>query len=164
MAPKRGDTGILIGATAAILAIGLVIAGGFMVATRGTKISLPNRQLALGTVSTMRDTVKSGDPNYFSDPTGAGTGFYLDREGDKFSAYVVTLPGTKDCGIRWAGSKKTYIDCHHKHVSKTQLAQYRTLEPKSGTFKGYLVVDLRRQIPPPSRPTSITPSPTGSSS
>jgi hypothetical protein len=156
MSPKRGDTGILIGATAAVLAVGLVIAGGFMVATRGKKISLPNRQLPLGTVSTMRDTVKSGDPNYFSDPTGAGTGFYLDREGDKFSAYVVTLPGTKDCGVRWAGSKKTYIDCHHKHVSKTQLAQYRTLEPKSGTFKGFLVVDLRRQIPPAS--TSRTPS------
>jgi hypothetical protein len=105
----------------------------------------------------MRDTVKSGDPNYFTDPTGAGTGFYLDREGNKYSAYVVTMPGTKSCGVRWAGSKKSYIDCHHKHVSKTQLAQYRTLEPKSGTYKGFLVVDLRRTIPPVASTTS-TPS------
>jgi hypothetical protein len=160
MAPKRADTGILIGATAAILAIGLVIAGLFMVLTRGPKVSLPQRELPLGPVSTMRDLVTPGDPNFFSDPTGGGDGFYLDLVDGKFVAYVVTVPGTKDCGIRWAGSKDSYVDCHKNKISRDQLARYTTVLPTSGSYKDWVLVDLRkRQQPGDAQATSPSTSP-----
>ena len=149
MAARRGDTGILIVATLAVLAAGLVIAAGILLVTARAKTPSVRGPIPFGYAKSLRTKVKTGGPVAYAGTTG-DTGFWLAIEKGELVALKIRRPGTADCNVRWAGSVDSFLDCNGKRVRIDQLARYPTDIPKRGDDKGILLVDLRHTIPAPS--------------
>lgn len=149
MASRRGDTRVLIVATLAVLAAGLLIAAAILVVTSRAKTPAVTGPIPFGYAKSLQTKVKTGGPVAYAGTTG-DTGFWLAIEDGELVALKIRRPGTKDCNVRWAGSVDSFLDCNAKRVRSEQLARYRTEIPRSGDRKGNFLVDLRHTIPPPS--------------
>jgi hypothetical protein len=146
MANRRRDTGILIVATASVLAAGLVIAAGILLVTARAKSPSVSGPIPFGYAKSLKAKVKTGGPVAYAGTTG-DTGFWLAIENGELVALKIRRPGTAGCNVRWAGSVDSFLDCNGKRVRMDQLARYPTEIPKRGDDKGILLVDLRHTIP-----------------
>jgi hypothetical protein len=149
--PRGSDIKLLVGATAAVLMAGFLIAGGILVATRGSK-STACPALNVGPASTIRRTLVNGGPTFQTG--GAGCGFWLALADNDIVAYKVQQPS--GCTLQL---KRDHWECDGATVAAEDLAQYpidiTTIEGSDA-----VIVDLRPTLPPssgaPATSTSTT--------
>jgi len=131
---RVSDIKLLAGATVAVLLVGLFIAGGALVATRGSK-SLVCPELNIGAASDIRGLLQDGGP-YFQ-TGGASCSFYLALDDGDIVAYKVKQPD--GCTLLL---KRDHWECGSRTVDASTLAQYpvsiRTVDNRDA-----VIVDLR---------------------
>jgi hypothetical protein len=115
--PKRkGDAKVIIGATVAVLLVGLFIFGAMMMTTRGGSGPQCSSQLNIGLATGVRDTLNNGP--YFQ--TGGGRcGFTLALANGDIVAYKVVQPS--GCTALW---KFDHFECDGREIAPARLAQY----------------------------------------
>jgi hypothetical protein len=147
---RRSDIKLLVGATVAVLMAGFLIAGGILVATRGSK-STACPELNVGPASGIRRTLVNGGPTFQTG--GAGCGFWLALADNDIVAYKVKQPS--GCTLQL---ERDHWECGGTTVAAEDLAQYpietRTIEGSDAVF-----VDLRPTLPPSTAPQTTTATP-----
>jgi hypothetical protein len=132
-----------------VVLAGIFIAAALILATSGTTRTPDHpRPLCLGDARSLNRAIDQGSPLYFANPFG-GNGFWLDKEGGRFVALDLVLPGTRDCTVRWRGRVDSYVDCDGRHRRSTALDRFAVTVPVRGTRKGGVLVDLRQRIAAP---------------
>jgi hypothetical protein len=133
VASRSSDIKLIAGATVAVLVAGFLIAGGILVATRGSR-SVVCPQLNVGEVSGVRRTLGGGP---FFQTGGAGCGFWLALADGDIVAYKVEQPG--GCALRRDDGQWR---CDGRTLAETQLAQYPVSLQRIDDADS-VVVDLR---------------------
>ncbi len=95
---------------------GFLIAGGILVATRGTK-STVCPELNVGTVAGLRGTLQNGGP--FLQTGGGACSFFLALADNDIVAYKVNQPS--GCTLKL---KRDYWECDGRRVNEGDLSQY----------------------------------------
>jgi hypothetical protein len=147
MASRPDDRRVLLFATVAIIAAGLLVAALILAVTGRADTPEAVDPVPFGFAASLRTKVETGGPVAYAGTTG-DTGFWLAIEDGRLVALKIKRPGT-DCNVRWRGSIDSFVDCNGDKVATRQLARFPTEIPKTGARKGNLLVDLRRTIPPP---------------
>jgi hypothetical protein len=145
--PKRkGDIKVIVGATVAVLLVGLFIFGAMIVTTRGGS-GVQCGQLNIGLATDVRYNLDHGP--YFQ--TGGGScGFWLALANGDIVAYKASQPS--HCTVQY---KLDHWDCDGRRISAGRLAQY----PVSiQTVKGVdaVIVNLGTPGPSSTSPSSTT--------
>jgi len=140
---RSSDIKLIAGATVAVLMAGLLIAGGLLVATRGSK-SLVCPELNVGSATDIRRTLQNGGP--YPQTGGGSCTFYLALVDGDIVAYKVKQPS--GCTLLL---KRDHWECGGATIDATDLAQYpvnvRTIDRIDA-----VIVDLR----PPLATTTTT--------
>jgi len=162
MPASRSDRQVLLFATGLIVVAGLFFASVLLVASGGGEGTPKPQPFYLGPKKTLVDTIRGKSPLYFANPF-AGRGFWLDlvrvshgASGPQLVAYQITVPGTKDCNVKWKQQRKAYVDCHGDSVPAAALDQYKLTFPESGARRGGVIIDLRKKIPGAESVTNTT--------
>ncbi len=137
---RRSDVKLLLGATVAILMAGFLIAGGILVATRGSKTTVCP-QLNIGAAADIRRTLVNGGPTFQTG--GAGCGFWLALADNDIVAYKVRQPS--GCTLQL---KRDHWECSGATIAPGDLAQY-PVQIETVDKIDAVVVDLRPPAPPP---------------
>jgi hypothetical protein len=149
MSPPRRDTRLLIIAGACALGAGLALAALILFATSQGGSPSRYRPFNAGLASDIETKVKQGGPYFTPDPFGGSRTVMWAVEHGKVVALSITLPGTKDCAVRWKGRIDSFVDCHGNRVRSEQLDRFPSTVSTASDTKGALLVDLRRLEPPP---------------
>jgi hypothetical protein len=145
----RSDAKILLGATAAVVAAGLLVAAVLLFATGRGGSPTKYAPFDAGVASAIHKDLKDGGPFFVPDPFGGNRNILLAIEHGQVVALSDVKPGTKGCSVRWRGSINSFVDCHDDKVKSTDLARYQTEIGTIGADKGELLVDLRHRAPAP---------------
>jgi hypothetical protein len=115
--PKRkGDVKVIIGATVAVLLVGLFIFGALMMTTGGSGSTTCSSRLRIGLASGVRNNLDRGP--YFQ--TGGGDcGFFFALENDDIVAYKVVQPS--GCTAKWTFD---HWECSGRRIAASRLAEY----------------------------------------
>jgi hypothetical protein len=148
MASRKGDTRVWVVATLGVIVLGLVIAAAILLITGRAKTPEIKGSTPFGVANSIRQKAKDGGPFAYAGNSG-DDGFWVAIEDGKLVALKIQKPGTKSCNVIWKGSKNTFVDCNGDPIRMDQLARYATKVPKTGGFKGLLMVDLSKTLPPP---------------
>jgi hypothetical protein len=127
---------LLAGASVAVLLAGFLIAGGLLVATRGSK-STVCPELRVGVASDIRRLLQTGGP--YLQTGGGRCSFFLALEDNDIVAYKTTQPS---CTLML---KRDHWECNGATIGASQLEQY----PVSiRNVKGFdaVFVDLRPPV------------------
>ena len=152
VALQRSDAKILLVAAGAVIVAGVLVAAVLLFATSrgGGPKTGAYAAFPAGDATAIRTDLKQGGPYFYPDPFGGNRNILLALEDGKVVALSDTLPGTKDCRVRWKGSIDSFVDCHNDKVKSTELARYQSEVGEVGANKGELLVDLRHREPAPS--------------
>jgi hypothetical protein len=149
MPPDKQDVKIVVVATLAVIAAGLVVALVLLVATGREKAQKKEHPFPAGLASAVKADLKDGGPYFYPDPFGGDRNILLAVEGDKIVALSNIVPSSRTCVVKWKGSQDTFVDCHGDKLRSTELARYATSIPRRGDLKGILLIDPRDLLPPP---------------
>lgn len=138
---------ILAGALA-ILA-GLVVAAVLLVATSRRSQPREYRPLAAGSEFDFRRTLRDGGPFYFPDPFGGDRSILWTLEGGEVVPLAIHTADDPDCRVSWRGRIDSFVDCDDNRLTSEQIPRYQSRVPRSGKNEGIVLVDLRRELPPP---------------
>ncbi|HET9728366.1 MAG TPA: hypothetical protein VFR41_03045 [Acidimicrobiia bacterium] len=131
---RPSDIKVLVGATLAVLMAGFLIAGGLLIATRGSK-NIRCGQLNLGSATNIRQTLQSEGAELRSG--GGSCSFWIALDQGDIVAYRVNQPGCvlqlKDQGRRW--------ECGGRTLQAADLTQYPVSIQRVGSVDS-VVVDL----------------------
>ena len=132
---RSSDIKLIVSATVAVLLAGFLIAGGILIATRGSGSVVCGR-LNLGSATDIRKNLQDGGPSLIS--SGANCAFWLALDNGDITAYRVKQPSgctlqLKDRATRWV--------CGGRDLDPTDLATYAVTIQKFGTVDA-VVVDL----------------------
>jgi hypothetical protein len=147
MSQRRGDTRLLLGATAAVIVAGLLVAVAILLVTGRAKTPKPTKPITFGIAASLRAKVEDGGPFAYAGTSG-DDGFWVALEDGKLVALVVRQPQL-GCNVKWRGSVDSFT-CHDRKVKPGQLQRYRVIVPTAGDRKGQFLVDLRKVEPAPS--------------
>jgi hypothetical protein len=127
---------------------GLLFAGVVLIATNGDAPAADaNKPLFLGLRDPLTSSIKDGGPLYFANPFG-DDGFWVDLEDGRLVAYILKVPGVRDCSVKWKAQENSYLDCHRAKIDRSELARYNvTIGSRNGTPKTSVFVDLHAKIP-----------------
>ena len=146
---SKSDAKLLLTATAAVVAAGVIVAVVLLFATgRGTSPK-KYQPFAAGYAKSIKRDLKDGGPYFFPDPFGGEKSILFALENGEVVALSSVLPGTKDCNVRWRGSIDRFVDCHGDKLTSDQLDRYETTIDAAGQGKGLLYVNLKRKDPAP---------------
>ena len=146
---QRSDTKLLLVATGGVIAAGLLVAAVLLLATSRAGSPTKPGPFDAGVAASIHRELKSGGPYFVPDPFGGNRSILLALEDHEIVALSDTLPGTKDCRVKWKGSVNSFVDCHGDKLKSTELARYRAEIGITGNQKGELLVDLRHRDPAP---------------
>jgi hypothetical protein len=147
--PERTDTRLLIGAGAAAVLAGVVVAAVLLLATSRADSPKEYRPFVAGPVSQLRSDLRTGGPFYFPDAFGGKRSILFALEGDQVVALMTHTPGGDDCRVRWRGSVDSFVDCRGNRLRSDEVGRYETtIENRRGTGR-VVVVDLRKELPAP---------------
>jgi hypothetical protein len=118
---------------------GFLVAGGILVATRGSKgTACP--QLNVGAASAIRRTLVNGGPTFQTG--GAGCGFWLALADNDIVAYKVKQPSGCTLQLR-----RDHWECDGTTIAADQLTQY-PIEIRAIDRIDAVIVDLRPPLSP----------------
>lgn len=141
MSSRRGDLKLVIGATFAVVVVGLLVAAAILVVTGRSKTPGNEKPIRFGFAKSLTTKVRDGGPVVFAGTSG-DDGFWLALERGRLTALLVRQPGPPPCSLRWRGSRDTFT-CDGHPVRTTTLARYSTEIPAHGDDQGIFLVDLR---------------------
>jgi hypothetical protein len=143
---RKGDTRLVLGATAAVIVAGLLVAAAILLVTGRAKTPEPDGPVTFGVAKTLREKVAEGGPVAYAGTRG-DDGFWVAIEDGELVALVVQQPRL-GCNVRWRGSVDSFT-CGDAEVESRDLERYRVVIPKRGEEKGRFLVDLRDVQAPP---------------
>lgn len=146
--PARTDIRLLLGAGAAAVLGGVLVAVVLLLATSRADQPKTYRPFAAGPETQLRKELRDGGPFYYPDAFGGKRSILFALEGDQVVAIMTHTPGDQQCRVRWRGSVNSFVDCRGDHLRSEQLGRYQTTirnDPDQGRI---VVVDLRRELPP----------------
>lgn len=112
---RKGDIKLLVGATVAVLLVGLFIFGAMMMTTSGAGPTCSSR-LRIGLATGVRSNLDHGP--YFQ--TGGGDcGFFFALENDDIVAYKVVQPS--GCNAKWIFD---HWECSGREIAASRLSEY----------------------------------------
>ena len=149
MPPARSDTRLLLGAGAAAVLGGVLIAVVLLLATSRADQPKTYRPFAAGPETQLRNELREGGPFYYPDAFGGKRSILFALEGDQVVALMTHTPGDGECRVRWRGSVNSFVDCRGDHLRSDQLGRYETTIRNDRDAGRVVVVDLRRELPPP---------------
>jgi hypothetical protein len=147
---SRSDTRLLLTATAAVVAAGVIVAVVLLFATGRSNSPTKYKPFAAGPAKAIKQQLEDGGPYYVPDPFGGNKSILFALESGQVVALSNILPGTTDCTMRWKGSVNRFQDCHGDRFTSVQLDRFKATIDQSGSGKGLLFVDLRKKLPAPS--------------
>jgi len=150
MRASRSDARLLITATAAVIAAGLLIAAVLLIASGRGGSPKRYEPFSAGLARDLRQELRDGGPFFVADPFGGNRSLLFALEDGQLVALSSTAPGTTSCAVRWKGTVDRFVDCHGDRYVSTQLDRYESDEAETGSQKGLLLVDLRHKLPAPS--------------
>ena len=149
MPPERSDTRLLVGAGAAAVLAGLLVAVVLLLATSRADSPTKYRPFAAGLEKDRRDNLRKEGPFYFPDPFGGQKSILFTLEGDNIVALMTHTPDNADCRVNWRGRIDSFVDCDGNRLRSDQVGRYKTtIENQRGTGN-VVVVDLRKELPAP---------------
>lgn len=143
---RKGDTRLVVGATAAVIVAGVLVAIAILLVTGRAKTPAPDGPITFGIAKTLRQKVADGGPVAYAGTRG-DDGFWVAIEDGRLVALVVQQPRL-GCNVKWRGSVDSFT-CGGEKVDSTDLDRYRVVIPKRGDQKGRFLVDLRDVQAPP---------------
>jgi hypothetical protein len=147
--PARTDSRLLIGAGAAAVLAGLVVAVVLLLATSQADQPKTYQPFAAGPEQQLRKNLREGGPFYFPDPFGGNKSVLFALEGDNVVALQTHTPGDENCRIRWRGRINSFEDCHGNRLRSDQIGRFLTTVEERGGQGRIVFLDLRTEIPPP---------------
>lgn len=135
--------------TTVLVAIAGVLTASVLFFSVGGTQDTPSQTapLFLGLDEQLRDKIREGSsPLYFPSPFG-DDGFWLDLENREFVAYVLVLPNTRHCTVKWKDPRDNYIDCNGDAVAPSDLDQYTVVLRNRSGGEHDVLVDLRKVTP-----------------
>ncbi|MEX2100490.1 MAG: hypothetical protein WEB19_03660 [Acidimicrobiia bacterium] len=149
MPASRSDARLLLTATAAVVAAGVLVAVVLLFATGRNSSPTKYKPFSAGYAKSIKQELREGGPFFFPDPFGGDKSILFALEDGNVVALSNVVPGTKDCVIRWRGSIDRFTDCHNdRHVSR-ELDRYEATVDAAGQGKGLLFIDLRKKLAAP---------------
>jgi hypothetical protein len=147
--PERSDTRLLIGAGAAAVLAGVLVAVVLLLATSRADSPKKYRPFAAGPETQLRSNLKNEGPFYYPDAFGGKRSILFALEGDQVVALMTHTSGDEECRVRWRGSVDSFVDCRGNRLRSDQIGRYQTtIENQQGTGD-VVVVDLRKDLPAP---------------
>jgi hypothetical protein len=147
--PERTDTRMLIGAGAAAVLAGVVVAVVLLLATSRADSPTDYRPFVAGPVAQLRSDLRKGGPFYFPDAFGGKRSILFALESDQVIALMTHTPGDDDCRVRWRGSVDSFVDCRGNRLRSDQVGRYQTTISREQGVGNVVVVDLRKDLPAP---------------
>jgi hypothetical protein len=146
---SKSDARLLLTATAAVVAAGVLVAVVLLFATGRGSSPKKYAPFAAGLAHNIRTELKDGGPYFFPDPFGGNKSILFALEDGQIVALSNVLPGTKSCTVRWRGSIDRFQDCHGDKLTSDQLDRFQTKVDDAGAGKGLLFVNLKHTLPAP---------------
>jgi hypothetical protein len=146
---SRSDTRLLIGAGAAAVVAGILVAVVLLLATSQADSPSEYEPFAAGPVRQLRKDLRDGGPFYFADPFGGNKSILFALEGDNVVALQTHAPGDEDCRVRWRGRVDSFEDCRGNRLQSEQVGRFVTTVERRGGQGRIVFVDLRSELPPP---------------
>ena len=142
---RKSDIKLVVGATVAVILVGLFVAGAMIVTTSGSTNATCG-QLNIGLASGVRTNLERGP--YFT--TGGGDcSFWLALDNGDITAYRA-VQAASDCTLNWKGD---HWDCGGIAAPASELEQYPvTIQTQDGV--DVVVVNLGTPEPSGSTPTT----------
>ncbi len=149
MPPERTDTRLLIGAGIAAIAAGLLVAAVLLFATSRADQPKKYRPFPAGPDKQLRSDLRDGGPFYYPDAFGGKRSILFALEDDKVVALMTHTPGDEECRVKWRGSINSFVDCRGNKLRSVQVGRYETTVQQRSGVGPVVVVDLRKESPPP---------------
>ena len=149
MPPERTDTRLLIGAGIAAIAAGLLVAVVLLFATSRADQPRKYRPFPAGPEKQLRSDLRDGGPFYYPDAFGGKRSILFALEDDKVVALMTHTPGDEECRVKWRGSINSFVDCRGHKLRSIQVGRYDTTVQQRSGVGAVVVVDLRKEFPPP---------------
>jgi hypothetical protein len=147
--PQRSDTRLLLGAGAAAVLGGILVAVVLLLATSRADSPTKYEPFAAGPEKERRDNLREEGPFYFPDPFGGKKSILFTLEGDNIVALMTHTPDDDDCRVNWRGRIDSFVDCDGNRLRSDEVGRYQTtIEERRGAGR-VVVVDLRKELPPP---------------
>ena len=146
---SRSDARLLLTATAAVVAAGVIVAVVLLFATGRSNSPTKYKPFSAGPAKAIKQQLKDGGPFYVPDPFGGNKSILFALEHGEVVALASITPGTKDCSIKWRGSVNRFQDCNGDRFTSEQLDRFEATVDEAGSGKGLLFVNLRKKIPAP---------------
>ena len=146
---SKSDTKLLLTATAAVVAAGVIVAVVLLFATGRGSSPTKYEPFAAGYAKNLARELRTGGPYFFPDPFGGDKSILFALEDGEIVALSNVLPGTKSCAVRWRGSIDRFTDCHGDKLTSDQLDRFEVSIDDRGSGKGLLFVNLKREEPAP---------------
>jgi len=147
--PERSDTRLLIGAGAAAVLAGVLVAVVLLLATSRADSPKKYRPFPAGPETQLRSNLRKEGPFYYPDAFGGKRSILFALEGDQVVALMTHTPGDEECRVRWRGSVDSFVDCRGNRLHSDQIGRYQTtIENQRGTGD-VVVVDLRKELSAP---------------
>jgi len=147
--PERTDTRLLIGAGIAAIAAGLLVAAVLLFATSRADQPRKYRPFPAGPEKQLRRDLRDGGPFYYPDAFGGKRSILFALEDDKVVALMTHTPGDEECRVKWRGSINSFVDCRGNKLRSVQVGRYETTVQQRSGVGPVVVVDLRKESPPP---------------
>ena len=147
--PAKSDTRLLIGAAVAAVAAGLVVAAVLLFATGRADQPKTYRPFSAGPERQLRSDLRTGGPYYYPDAFGGKRSILFALENDQVVALMTHTPGDDQCRVKWRGSVNSFVDCRGNRLRSVQVGRYQTTIRQESGVGAVVVVDLRKELPPP---------------
>jgi hypothetical protein len=142
---SKSDAKLLLTATAAVVAAGVLIAVVLLFATGRGGSPKKYEPFSAGYAKNIKQELKDGGPFFFPDPFGGDKSILFALEDGQVVALSNVLPGTKSCTVRWRGSIDRFTDCHGDKLTSDQLDRFEVTIDEAGSGKGLLFVNLKHK-------------------
>ena len=149
MPASRSDARLLLTATAAVVAAGVIVAVVLLFATGRSDSPTKYKPFSAGPAKAIKQQLKDGGPFYVPDPFGGNKSILFALENGQVVALSSITPGTTNCSVRWKGSVNRFQDCHGDRFTSEQLDRFEATVDETGSGKGLLFVNLRKKLAAP---------------
>jgi hypothetical protein len=149
MPTNSKDARVLILAGALAILAGLVVAAVLLIATSRRSQPDEYRPFAAGPEFDLRRELRDGGPFYFPDPFGGDRSILWTLEDGEVVPLAIHAAGDRGCRVTWRGRIDSFVDCDGDRLTSEQIPRYHHRVPRAGKNEGIVLVDLRRELPPP---------------
>lgn len=146
---SREDRPVIIVATIAVIAAGLLVAAVLLLATGRGGPPKQYEPYEAGAETTIKRNLKAEGPYYVPDPFGGDRSILFAIEDGQVVALSTIVPNTDDCRVTIKNEGKSFVDCHGDKLQTTELDRYLTTTRPSSNGTDILYVDLRTKLSAP---------------